>query len=109
MENKQKKNKGVIILLILFCIYLIVEVSYSNGYLEYENYQKQIITEEAMKRFEEDVNNGKDISINDYISVNNKDYSSRTSRISASIGKKIENFIDGGFKDILKTISKFFS
>lgn len=109
MKDKQKKNKGLIILALLFSIYLIIQFSYSNGYLEYQSYNKMILTKEAMERFENDVNSGKDITINDYIATEEKNYSSKTSRASAKIGKALEKFVTEGLGDTIKLLSKFFS
>ena len=67
-----------------------------------------ILTEEAMKRFERDVNEGKDITINDYISTNYKDYSNNVTKVGAKTGKFIEEFITGGISRVIKVLGKLF-
>lgn len=108
IEKKKKKNIGLIILIVLFFIYLVIEISYSRGLIEYENYKKMTLTSEAMQKFEEDVKNGKNININDYIKEE-KDYSSKVSKITSRASEKLEDFFTKGIGDFIKMLSKFFA
>ena len=41
-------------------------VSKEAGYYEYKAYTKSKLTEEAIKKFENDIENGKDVSLKDF-------------------------------------------
>ncbi len=109
MDKKKKPNKGLVILGLLFAMYLLVLYSKSNGYYEYKEYKKSQITNEAMKRFEEDIKNGKDLNINNYIDTSTKDYSNGISKISAKIGEESKKVVISFFKKIGKVLGKLFT
>jgi len=77
-----------------------------TGYYEYQEYNKMIVTEEAMKRFENDVSAGKDISLEEYVTSNYKDYSNKVSNLGLKTGESIENFITEGLGGFFKVVSK---
>lgn len=92
------KNIFNIFLIILIVLFLSLYFSrYYNSY--YEN--KNILTEDAIKKFEDDLKNGREISINNYIKED-KNYNNKV----CLLGLKISNFIDKSFNKILKYILK---
>lgn len=107
--KKKKKNKAFIILMLFFLSYIIVLFTYNNGYIEYKSHTKMTLTKEAMERFEEDVNSGKNISINDYITPDHKDYSNNASKLGAKTGQYLEEFMTKGVIDVVKVLKKFFA
>ena len=109
MINKKKKNKGLIILSILFSIYLIVLYSKSNGYYDYKEYNKMKMTDEAMKKFEEDVKNGENIDINSYIDNTYKDYSNSLTKMGTKFGNISKDLMTNGFTKIIKVLEKLFT
>lgn len=68
------------------CLYSIS----SNGYLEKINENKTLFTDEQIRRFEEDVENGEYIDINDYILPDQVDYSNSSSELGENISSAIE-------------------
>lgn len=104
--KKKKKNPLLIITIILFGIYTALYFMSSAGYYEYKEYNKMIITEEAMKKFEQDVSEGKDISINNYITTEYKDYSNKISDLGLKTGESIEKFMTEGLGGFFKVVSK---
>ena len=61
---KKKKNNFVFVLtIVLFGIYMALYYMAETGYYEYKEYNKMIVTEEAMKQFERDISEGKDVSV----------------------------------------------
>ena len=72
-----------------------------GGYYEYNLSQKNILTEEAIKRFEQDVKDGKEIIASNYIDEE-KDYTNKLSRITL----KASNFVSTTFKKTIKYIFK---
>ena len=92
-------NKTIkIIGIVLFVMFLSVYFSrYNTNY--YEN--RNVLTEEAIVKFEQDIKEGKDNSINTYLKEE-KDYYNKAS----TIGLKLSQGIEIGFKKSLKLLFK---
>lgn len=106
--KKKKHNYLFIVTLVFFGIFLAIYFSYRGGYYEVKAHNKMVLTEEAMKRFEEDVSSGKDISINNYIESDYKDYSNRVTEAGVKIGKLTEDFVVEGIGAVFKVLGKLF-
>jgi hypothetical protein len=89
----------VFLFLIFICIYGVG----SNGFYEYKLNQKKYMTEEMIKKFENDINNGVDIDIDDYVVNENKNYDNSFTTIS----RKISRYVDKGFEKMFKFIFKY--
>ena len=109
MTKKKTINKGLIILLILFMLYLVMLYSKGRGYYDYKEYNKMLLTKEAMERFEEDIKNNEKINIKDYINYNETDYSNAITKLGSNIGKGSKNLITKGFSKMFKFLGKFFT
>ena len=53
-------------------IFLGIYISISNGTSNYKAYKKTELTKDAITRFENDVKNGKNINLENYIDINDK-------------------------------------
>ena len=103
--KKKKKNVFFIVLILLFLVYLAFYVASVNGYYEYQEYNKMVITEEARKEFERDVSEGKDVSLVDYI-TKKKDYSNNVSELGLKAGSLIEDFVTDGLGSVFEVLGK---
>lgn len=103
--KKKKKNPFMIVVIVLFGAYLSLYYLSISGYYEYKEYNKMVLTEEAMQRFENDVKDGKDISIENYIS-DYKDYSNSVSNFGLKTGESLEKIVDKGLGGIFRVLSK---
>ncbi len=109
MENKKKKNYLFIIIVSLFFIaFISLYFSQVNGYYEFKEYNKKTLTQEAMKQFENDIKEGKDINVDDYLKTNYVDYSNNISNVGYKTGEFIEGIMTTGLKRTFKLISKLF-
>ena len=85
------------IIIIFFCSYFMEK----TGYYEYKLQNKKILTEQEMLKFEQDVKEGKDVSLEDYLSNTNIDYSNTltktTSNISIKLNKYLKTILVNGF------------
>ena len=83
---------------VLFALYL----SQSTGYFEYRNSKKAALTNEQIEKFENDVKEGKNIDLEEYIDINNQNYQNTISKAGLSISntteKVIQKIIGGSFK-----------
>ena len=91
-----KKINIFSILITLIVIYLILYFANITGYYEYTNYNKTTLTNEQIKKFEEDIKMGNNIDINDYV-VKKIDYQNKISKfnkeVSKTLNKVFKNFI----------------
>lgn len=109
MEPKKKnKNVFLIIMILLFITFISLYISQIGGYYEFTQYNKKTITEEAMKQFEKDIEDGKEIKMENYISSSYKDYSNNVSNLGMKTSSSIENFMTKGIKNIFKVIKTLF-
>lgn len=93
------KPIGIILIILFLSLYL---SSYNTSY--YEN--KNILTEDAIKRFEKDLKQGKKIDVNNYIEKE-KDYNNKVSKATLKISKFIDKSINKSLKLILKYLENY--
>lgn len=107
METKKKKKNYTLITIILFFIFFIALYSSQvSGYYEYGQYKKTAITNEAIKKYEEDLKQGKEVNPENYISSKYKDYSNGLSKIGLKTSSYIEKIFTKGIKNTFKYLSK---
>ena len=85
---------GVILLIFFLALYL---SSYNTSY--YEN--KNILTEDAIKRFEKDLKEGKKINVNNYIEKE-KNYNNNVSTYTLKLSNLIDKCINKSLRLVLK-------
>lgn len=107
--KKKKKNPFLVALSILFIIYLVLFITQSTGYYELKRHNEMILTKESMKRFEKDIENGKDITISSYIEENKKDYTSKMGDLGNKTSSLIEKIMTKGIKSSSKVLVKLLS
>ena len=100
METRYKIFKWCFSFLLV--IFLTLYFSQLTGYYEYQNYQKMVMTEEQIKQFEQDIKEGKEVDIKDYVVNIKKEYDNSFS----NLGVTISNIISSTVKN---TIIKLFS
>lgn len=104
-ENKNKKILNKIfkrVFLAILIAFSAIYISQATGYYEYEQQKTIVLTNEQIKKFEQDVKDGKNVDALSYIDVEKKDYSSKISRfglkLSEGMGVLIKNTLDKSFK-----------
>ena len=88
------KLMGIILLIFFLALYL---SSYNTSY--YEN--KNILTEDAIKRFEKDLKEGKKINVNNYIEKE-KNYNNKVSTYTLKLSNLIDKCINKSLRLVLK-------
>ena len=97
MEKEKKKGAWILKLIgFLFIIYLSLTIAIDSGYYQSKLSERTMITKEAMDQFEEDVKNGKEVDITDYITEIHKDYSNGTTKAGVAFSKVIEDINSNG-------------
>lgn len=83
-------------------------ISVGSNYYEYELHKKVMLTNEDIKKFEDDVKNNKEVDIDNYIS-SRVDYSNSFSKASTKVSKETKKYIKQGIEGIFNIFSKMFT
>ena len=89
MEKKKNNNWFSRIMIGFFIMFLRLYSMSINGYVENINMKKTLFTEEQIKNFENDVNNGEYIDMKDYTLVKDIDYSNKVSDFGEDLSELI--------------------
>ncbi len=108
MENKKNKSIFPVIMTLFFIVFMALYLTRITDIYKYNQHSKMSITKEAMERFEKDIENGKDISIEDYI-VPVKDYSNTISKLGNKTSNIVEEFMAKGIKRTFKVLASLFT
>lgn len=96
---KAKKSIGVFMIGTVSVVFSIIYLMSNVGYYEYSNQNKKIYTEEQIKEFEQDIENGVEIDIKNYIDIEGTE-------VREQLSLKISKFIGGISKYCIKEIFK---
>jgi hypothetical protein len=89
--------------LILFSSLLLAE---NFGYYKTKEEKVKILTDEQIKKFEEDVKNKKNIDIKEYVNYESEDYSNNLSNNIYKVSLKLENVFDSAIKIVFNSVGK---
>ncbi|MBE6152502.1 MAG: hypothetical protein E7165_04245 [Firmicutes bacterium] len=93
-------------LFLLFVAFVTLYLSQATGYYEYEQSRKTAFTEEQIKQFEQDVKDGKEIDINNYLENTNKDYQNNISKVTLNVSEAISKYMKYGIEKMFEGIVK---
>lgn len=104
------KNKIFLFIFLSFLVFFIVMlIAEEEGYYKNRNEKAKIMTEEQIKRFEEDISEGKDIDLSTYELYNDVDYSNNVTSNIYKVSLKLESAMHKILKIIFKSTSKMVS
>ncbi len=105
MSKNKKLNKFFwYVFLILFMAFFTLYTAGRFGYYEYTQNEKKVLTEEQIKKFEEDVKSGKEIDIDKYLVVK-EDFQGKSKRMGLKISEFIGNYTKIGIDKIFKILN----
>ena len=105
---KKKSNWFTKILFIFFLVFIVTYIITKSGYYETKLYNKTLLTDNKIKEFENDIKEGKVISLDSYYIPEKKDYSSFMSKTGKKISNSISNNMVGFFTQFGKILKKLF-
>lgn len=107
-EDKTKGYNKILmfVVLLLFIAFFTLYMSQATGYYEYEQHRKTVFTQEQIKKFEQDVKDGKNINIEDYVTNPNKNYRNNTSNVGYYLSDKISSGVRKGIEITFKFLNK---
>ncbi len=106
-KNKEKFIKFFKFLFwFLLIVFASLFISLKTGYYDYDTYKKTTLTKKAIEKFENDIKEGKNVSINNYIDGIEKDYGNKFSNTGLYISKKVDDIVKGGIEFVFKSLTK---
>lgn len=102
MKNKKINKIFKILFVVCFVSFLTFYIAGKSGYYEYNARKKMSFTKEQIEQFENDVKNGKNIDIKEYLKNTNKNYQNKISKTTLNISETIEKITKKGV-DIIFT------
>ena len=105
---KKKRNWFLRILTILFIIYIGLYIASISGYYESTLSNKVALTDEAIKRFEQDIIDGKEVDVESYIIEEKADYSNKFSDAGEKLGTSIQKILTEGISGVWEAIKVLF-
>ncbi|MEG2322152.1 MAG: hypothetical protein RSB71_01505 [Bacilli bacterium] len=92
--------------IITFAIFFTLFLSNKYGYYEYKKHEQVTLTNEEIKRFEQDVKDGKNTQIGDYLKHTNKNYQTKFSQAGLNLSNSISKVIKSGVESFFASIDK---
>ena len=102
----KKRKIPKVILVSIFIIFLYSYIVSKNGYYEYSLNSKKNLTEEEIKQFEQDLKEGKEVDIKDYLNSNKVDYTNKLTRTTVKVSTKINSILKSGIDKIFGLLNK---
>lgn len=94
------------VIVISFVTFTALYLSEASGYFEYKNRKKTVLTNERIKQFEKDVNEGKQVDLKDYVDIDDRNYQNKLSKTGLAISSSSEKIIQKIIGETFKVLSK---
>ena len=101
-----KKKLPKLILSLLCFSFIVTYIIYETGYYEYKLQNRTVLTKEQMEQFEKDVNNGKDVTLNDYLVETEIDYTTKLTDATVKVSNKVNTYLKKGVELVFKQLNK---
>ena len=77
----------------------------ASGYNEYARNKENMLTEEQIKEYEEDIAAGKDVTIKDYLNKDKVNYENNISKLGLDLSYLIENIFNKGMNSFFDMLN----
>lgn len=102
-----KSNLMKLILILSFTIFVASYFVEKTGYYDYKLQEKTILTSEQIKKFEQDLKDGKKVDIEEYLKKNEKDYSNNITTNITKISLTTNKYLKKGIESIFGILNNF--
>ena len=102
-----KNNFITIILILAFTIFVASYFIEKTGYYDYKLQEKTILTNEQIKKFEQDLKEGKEVDIEEYLKKNEKDYSNKFTTNVTKVTLTTNKYLKKGIESIFGILDDF--
>ena len=105
MKNNKKLKLFKVLFIFLFIAYITIYASQKSGYIDFQNSKKAYLTKEKIIQFENDVKEGKDVDITDYMKDKTIDYSNTLTRTTVKVSTTINKYLKKGIESVFKILN----
>jgi len=102
------KNFIILVSSIFIILFFALYLSQYTGYYDYSSSRRNILTDSAIERFEEDLRLGKTIDSSNYL-VKEKNYNNRLSRLGMKTSYVIERIFEKGIRVVFSELNDLVS
>ena len=108
-EDKEKIARKIVtyLFITLLMTFVTLYISQATGYYEYTEHKKMVFTNEQIKKFEQDVADGKDVRIEDYLENQTKDYNNKVSKFGYQLSNTLGKYVKNGLAKTFEVISQW--
>ena len=101
-----KTNLARLIVLILVFLFFVLYFMQASGYNEYARNRENMLTEEQIKEYEEDIEAGKDVTIKDYLNKDKVNYDNKVSDLGLDISELIGDVFNKGMNVFFEMLNE---
>ena len=101
-----KTNLARLIVLILVFLFFVLYFMQASGYNEYTRNRENMLTEEQIKEYEEDIEAGKDVTIKDYLNKDKVNYENKVSELGLDLSRLIEDIFNKGMNVFFEMLNE---
>ena len=101
-----KTNLARLIVLILVLLFFVLYFMQASGYNEYTRNRENMLTEEQIKEYEEDIEAGKDVTIKDYLNKDKVNYENKVSELGLDLSRLIEDIFNKGMNTFFEMLNE---
>ena len=101
-----KTNLTRLIVLILVFLFFVLYFMQASGYNEYARNRENMLTEEQIKEYEEDIENGKDVTIKDYLNKDKVNYDNKVSELGLDLSELIGDIFNKGMNTFFEMLNE---
>ncbi len=105
----KERNNFRFIMTILFIIFITIYISQATGYYDYHQHKQVELTAEKIKEFEQDVKDGKNIDVKDYLTDTSYNYNNSFSQTGLRLSKTISDSTKKGVNSVFRFLEKLFT
>lgn len=101
-----KTNLARLIILILVFLFFVLYFMQASGYNEYTRNRENMLTEEQIKEYEEDIESGKDVTIKDYLNKDKVNYDNKVSELGLDLSELIGDIFNKGMNTFFEMLNE---
>ena len=101
-----KTNLARLIVIILVFLFFVLYFMQASGYNEYTRNRENMLTEEQIKEYEEDIEAGKDVTIKDYLNKDKVNYENKVSELGLDLSRLIEDIFNKGMNTFFEMLNE---
>ncbi len=101
-----KTNLARLIIIILVFLFFVLYFMQASGYNEYTRNRENMLTEEEIKEYEEDIEAGKDVTIKDYLNKDNVNYDNKVSDLGLDLSELIGDVFNKGMNAFFEMLNE---